>query len=164
MPTLLLEQTVASTNTTAQEMADFAVKRIQEFGCHPMGFKLKLDDPSVMYLKVPDSHYSLRIWAASDQALLDHFDDRQLVAVQSTLRVPLARSLRSAHATTGMFFDDMREMAMPEGMDWFFVIEGSYLTLKRDGVPDYHIQIPALPRPPFAQFGRNPYASVVSRL
>ncbi|RDX50360.1 hypothetical protein OH76DRAFT_1437699 [Lentinus brumalis] len=171
---IMQEQAAAFTNITPEEMADHAVRRLEELGCSVIGVKPKHDDPSVMYLKVPASQYSLRLWSPFEpdinMVLLDYFDDRQLVPVNQPKGFTLwphynngdgsEGPVRSAHSVLGQHFDDVRGTVVPEGKDWYYVVEASYLTLKRDGVPDYDFQVPVFPRSQFGQFTRNPYASV----
>ncbi|RDX50367.1 hypothetical protein OH76DRAFT_473552 [Lentinus brumalis] len=178
VPTLMQEQAAAFTHTTPEEMANHAVRRMQELGCYSIGDKPKHDDPSVMYLKVPASQYSLRLWAVYEPeinvVLLDYFDDRRLVPVNQPkgfslwphpnngdgVYIEAEGPLRSAQSVLGDYFDDVREAVVPEGKDWYNVVEASYVTLKRDGVPDYDFQVPVFPRSQFVRFSRNPYASV----
>lgn len=62
---------------------------------------------------------------------------------------------RATMALPGM---DLDTLHVPEGAERFSAPEGSYITLRREGYPDFTFQIPTFPHPHVAQFGRNPHA------
>ena len=111
--------------------------------------KPELDDPEVLYCRIPDSVLAIRIWSGGmeqyGQYCFDFFDVVQRIPVNTPDGHVITFSAPYQTPTKLVSWEAANMDKFPAGTEKYSTLEGSRLVLTRPGKIPYHFQIPRRP-------------------
>ena len=116
---------------------------------HDFQEKPELDDPEVLYCRIPDSVLAIRIWSGGmeqyGQYCFDFFDVVQRIPVNTPDGHVITFSAPYQTPTKLVSWEAANMDKFPAGTEKYSTLEGSRLVLTRPGKIPYHFQIPRRP-------------------